>query len=128
MKKQILIDLVKESQVIEIESDDKPFTHLLDGIDAKTEINDQQKEFNTYIASLSNKNKVEQPKFIKTSKTMINSPSKSLSNDKPRSLTKDTPKHDEENPESERKLKDIKVNIQTDDDVGEENMYEDLQN
>eukprot|EP00352_Strombidinopsis_acuminata_P005489 CAMPEP_0176363892 /NCGR_PEP_ID=MMETSP0126-20121128/19427_1 /TAXON_ID=141414 ORGANISM="Strombidinopsis acuminatum, Strain SPMC142" /NCGR_SAMPLE_ID=MMETSP0126 /ASSEMBLY_ACC=CAM_ASM_000229 /LENGTH=46 /DNA_ID= /DNA_START= /DNA_END= /DNA_ORIENTATION= len=36
---------------------------------------------------------------------------------------------DEENPESERKLMDIKVkvNIQTeDDDVGEENMYEDM--
>lgn len=36
---------------------------------------------------------------------------------------------DEENPESVRKLKDIKVNIQTesDDDVGEENMYTDKQ-
>lgn len=64
MKKQILTELVKESQVIEIESDDKPFTHLLDDGTGKTEINDQQKDFNNYLTSLKT-GKIEQPKFVK---------------------------------------------------------------
>ena len=73
MKKQILAELVRESLVIEIESDNKPFTHLLDDDAGKTEINDQQKDFNNYLTSLKT-GKIEQPKFVKNnskSKSMI---------------------------------------------------------
>jgi len=39
MKKSILIDLIKESMILEIESDDKPFTHLLEDNVRSIEVN-----------------------------------------------------------------------------------------